>query len=447
MDTPLPLDKIVKDRYKISRILGQGGQCFVYEVDDLKENRRVVLKELRSNIANPVTYAEDVVMFKKEYEILGRLDHPRLPKSYDYFKEGEDYFLVVQYIKGKNLDVLFKDRGEPYGEEQVVEWGIELSDMLSYLYNIKPHPVVIRDIKPSNIVISDDGGAYLVDFTVARENKISDRGDTVRIGSPGYAPPEQYKGLSDPRSDIYALGVTLYRLLTGINPSQIPFQFEPVRQHNPQVSKKLEYVISKAIELDVEKRYQKPAEMHQHLKYIKDELNGIEHPEFDISDFVPRAQDDTSQVALTGEGKSAGSTLLVLQILVIFIVLGAIISAFFFYKPFMINSYISKGKSLFEKGQYEEAKGTFEKALELSPHNSEAVYYTGTLLIYTDDKDRGEEYLEKSCNDLNLIREKAFYHYEKGKELKDKNFEKSKVEFHIAEFLAGKGKEKFDLPD
>lgn len=106
MNTPLPLDRVIKDRYKISRILGQGGQCFVYEVDDIKENKKIVLKELRIKTSDPVIQAEDIVLFKKEYEILKRLEHPGLPKAYDYFQEGKDYFIVVERIDGDNVEKL-----------------------------------------------------------------------------------------------------------------------------------------------------------------------------------------------------------------------------------------------------------------------------------------------------------------------------------------------------
>jgi len=445
LDTPLPLDRLVKDRYKISRILGQGGQCFVYEVDDIKEKRKVVLKELRSNIANPVTYKEDVDMFKKEYEILNRLDHPRLPQSYDYFKEGEDHFIVVQYVEGQNLDVLFKERNEPYEEVQVVDWGIQLAELLVYLYEIKPDPVVVRDIKPSNIMISDKGEAFLVDFTVARENKASGKGDTVRIGSPGYAPPEQYKGFSDTRSDIYALGVTLYRLLTGINPSQIPFQFEPLRHHNPDFSRKLEYVLFKALQLDPEERYQTPYELVKHLTYVKDELAGTEHPEFEVPDILESSSDKTDALPESKEEKDFPFPYM--KVFAVFLGIILVILAVLFYKPFMVNYNISQGKRLFESGDFAEAERSFLSVIKLDPHNSEAGCYMAVMLFYEGDTAGAEEYLTKYCSDLNVMRERALYHYNIAKELKEKDPEKAREEYEAAEFISRKAKDTLEFPE
>ena len=173
---------------KFPEFLVRGGQCFVYEVEDLKENKKVVLKELRLDSHDPVIRKEDINLFKKEFEILSRLDHPGLPKGYDYFQEGEEYFLVVERIEGKNVEAMLRERGEPFDQKQVVEWGIDMVEILKFLIKAKPNPIVVRDIKPSNIVISNENKATLIDFTVAREDRPFEEGDTVRIGSSGYAP-------------------------------------------------------------------------------------------------------------------------------------------------------------------------------------------------------------------------------------------------------------------
>jgi len=256
---------ILKTRYELIELIGKGGQCHVYLAKDRQEDRKVVVKELTRTSKDKIIQAQNIEMFKKEYELFCKLDHPALPAGYEYFEEKGKHYLVVEYIQGKNLKTVLDNMMEPFSEEEAVHFGINLAEALVYLSHIKPHPVVIRDIKPSNIMLTPEGSLKLIDFTIAREFDSSKEGDTVKIGSIGYAPPEQYKGLSDCRSDIYALGVTLYEILTKHDPSATPFQFEPVRHLDPSISSRMNGILEKAMELDPRLRYEKPEDILKDL--------------------------------------------------------------------------------------------------------------------------------------------------------------------------------------
>ena len=260
---------IIKNRYELLRLLGKGGQCHVYLALDRETGREVVIKELIRTSKDKTILSQNIEMFKKEYEFFQRLKHRALPEGYDYFEEKEKHFLVVEYVPGKNLKTVLAFLDRAFSEEEVIEFGIQLAEVLVYLAGIKPHPVVIRDVKPANIMLSSDGTLRLIDFTIAREFDRVKEKDTVKIGSIGYAPPEQYKGLSDCRSDIYALGATLYELLTKHDPSGAPFQFEPVRYLDPGISKEMNDILEKALELNPELRYQKPEEILNDLSLLQ----------------------------------------------------------------------------------------------------------------------------------------------------------------------------------
>jgi len=424
--TSMSQDTIVKGRYRIIRFLGGGGQCFVYEVTDLQKNVNVVLKELRIETDDPDTFAEDIKMFKKEYEILSRLEHPLLPKGYDYFQEGENHFLVVQYIKGKNLEECLLERNNPFDEITVVRWAIDMAEVLQYLYNVKPYPVIVRDIKPSNIVVSDDGKPYLIDFSVGRELDPEQPGDTIRIGTNGYAPPEQYKGLTDGRSDIYSLGVTLYRLLTCYDPTEFPFQFSPVRHHNPSLSKKLEYVLNKALELDPVKRYQTPGDFLKDLKSVKDEISGVKEPEI--------LQEDSKKVSFS-EHYNKWNIMrkpIYLSCLLFILILIPL------YNPLMLRARLYYGYSLYKNGDIDKSSDVYVSILKDFPGNLEACYYSGIIHFYKGNSLMAAGYFDIMSSDLNMMKEKSIYHYNMAKFYKEKDKNRAQKDFDIAKYLSCK---------
>jgi tetratricopeptide (TPR) repeat protein/tRNA A-37 threonylcarbamoyl transferase component Bud32 len=271
----LPGQTLLNNRYQLERLIGQGGMGAVYKaMDTTFNNRLVAIKEMsRAGLADSrIQEAEQA--FQREASLLTGLLHPNLPRIYDSFTEEERSYLVMDFIEGETLDdYLEKAGGNPLPLEQVLKWGEELCDVLSYLHDHQP-PIIFRDLKPSNVMIDKRGHIFLIDFGIARIFKPGKQHDTVALGSPGYAAPEQYgKAQSTPRSDIYSLGALLHYLLTGVDPSEQPFFFRPASQLNPKVPLELENLLKQMLEMNAEHR---PASMHvvaDTLRQIERQLN------------------------------------------------------------------------------------------------------------------------------------------------------------------------------
>src|SRR5712692_4655671 len=247
-------------RYVITKILGEGGMgAALLATDKRTDNKLVVIKELTSDNTDPAKFQEDVRNFDKEVVTLAHLDHPLIPGVTDKFEEGSRYFMVQKYVEGENLEERIDRLNQPLKERDVLGNASEVLDALDYLAQQKP-PVVHRDIKPANIIIgAKDKRAHLVDFGIARADEARNlkRKQTSALGTPGYAPPEQYQGNADPRSDLYALGATMHHLLTNRDPRNYPpFMYPPARTLNPQLSPEVERVIAHAVNNDVNQRYQ-----------------------------------------------------------------------------------------------------------------------------------------------------------------------------------------------
>ena len=247
-------------RYVITKILGEGGMgAALLATDKRTDNKLVVIKELIGDNTDPAKFQEDVRNFDKEVVTLAHLDHPLIPDVTDKFEEGSRYFMVQKYVEGETLEERIDRLNQPMKERDVLGYASEALDVLDYLEQQTP-PVVHRDIKPANIIIgAKDKRAHLVDFGIARADEARNlkRKQTSALGTPGYAPPEQYQGNADPRSDLYALGATMHHLLTNRDPRNYPpFMYPPVRTLNPQLSPEVERVIARAVNNDVNQRYQ-----------------------------------------------------------------------------------------------------------------------------------------------------------------------------------------------
>lgn len=255
----LLVDQIINNRYRIDSLMGQGGFGAVYKAWDTKLNGPCALKE------NFDTSLEAEKQFAKEASILFNLRHPNLPVVFDYFSLPEQgLYLVMSFIEGEDLQQVMEKRQEPFPEDVVMPWIRQVCEALSYLHNQDP-PIIHRDIKPANIRITPQGQAVLVDFGIA---KIYDPKLKTTVGAravtPGYSPPEQYgRGSTDIRTDVYALGATLYSLLTGVEPPDSvdlltgeAKKLAGVNAINPQITPSIEAAIRKAMMLDREARYQ-----------------------------------------------------------------------------------------------------------------------------------------------------------------------------------------------
>lgn len=252
---------LIGGRYRILTQVGAGGMSTVYLAMDASLHRPWAVKQMRG-----VATAERRDVVKRsltvEAEMISRLDHPAIPRIVDLVEERNDLFVVMDYVEGRTLSAVLEEQG-PQSESQVVDWGIQLCDVLDYLHRRTPM-VVFRDMKPSNVMVMPDGAIRLIDFGIAVTVGVGapDRpalGDTRPLGTPGYGAPEQFEehGTVDARTDIYALGATLFHLLTGVHPRS---GMTPIRRVRPGLAEGLEQTIAKATAVDPDRRYRTCAE-------------------------------------------------------------------------------------------------------------------------------------------------------------------------------------------
>ena len=279
--TLAPGARLENGRYVIEKVLGQGGMGAALLAKDTRvSNKLVVIKELISDNTDPAKRQEDVRNFEREVETLANLDHPLIPNVTDSFQEGSHYFMVQEYAAGENLEDRIERLNQPLPEEEVLTYASQVLDILDYLGQQNP-PIVHRDIKPANIIISNrNKRTYLVDFGIARAEvaKSAKRKQTSALGTPGYAPPEQYQGNADPRSDLYALAATMHHLLTNRDPRNYPpFAYPSARSLNPKLSLETERVLNRALMIDINKRYQNAAAMKHDIDEILAQRFGVDN--------------------------------------------------------------------------------------------------------------------------------------------------------------------------
>lgn len=247
-----------RDQYKILALIGRGGMGAVYRAQRLSDGTVWALKEMRSQPDAPATEVEENRrLFMQEARLLASLSYPNLPVVAELFENQGRPTMIMEFVPGQTLEDRMREANAPLLEQQVVSYGIQVARVLHYLHT-RPEPIIYRDLKPSNIMLTPDGVLKLIDFGVARTHKRGKSKDTVAMGSAGYAPPEQYgKGQTDARSDVYALGATLLHLLTNMPP--IPLQTPAVgsvRKQNPSVDDRTESTIIQAMALDQKARFQ-----------------------------------------------------------------------------------------------------------------------------------------------------------------------------------------------
>jgi serine/threonine-protein kinase len=290
---------VLRERYQVKQIIGQGGMGCIYLAEDLRlEGRLCAVKEVEYDRGLPKEMLEEAQnQFQREATVLARLDHPNLPKVSDFFSINDSDYLVMDYVPGKDLRQLMMEarQNDSYlPEEDVLDWASQLADALKYLHSQDP-PILHRDIKPSNVKLTPSGLVKLVDFGLVK--MLAPGEVTITIlqgqGTALYTPLEQYGGDSghtDSRSDIYALGGTLYHLLTNEPPVNVrdrflnPGSLTPLRQINSDVSVRTERAVHWALQLHPEDR---PADIDAFLKALFIEDAPITKP-FRNSHFPPR---------------------------------------------------------------------------------------------------------------------------------------------------------------
>jgi ABC-type branched-subunit amino acid transport system substrate-binding protein/predicted Ser/Thr protein kinase len=257
------IGSIFQGRYKLVGFLGRGGMGAVYLCDDLRlPGKRWALKEMV--VYDPTMQDQVEESFKREAAMLSRLRHRNLPMIIDYFIEGRCQYLVMEFISGETLARLIQREG-PMEQAQSLRWALELAQVLDYLHS-QDNPIIFRDLKPENVIISEDRHIRLVDFGLARQFERSKLRDTQASGSVGYAPPEQWEDSqqTDARSDIYSLGATLFFILTARPPSPI-YGSQRIRPYRPDLDTDIEAIVMKCLQPQPSDRYGKVGELIRDL--------------------------------------------------------------------------------------------------------------------------------------------------------------------------------------
>jgi serine/threonine protein kinase len=227
---------LFQGRYSILDEIGVGGFGSVYKAKDTQQGDVLVAIKETCLRGLPLGQVKEVTdTFHREADLLSQLSHPSLPRLYDHCCETEQWYLVMDYLEGETLEAyLNRAEGKRLPLSEVFDIGLQLCDVLEYLHTRQPS-IVFRDLKPANIIRSQRGTLYVIDFGIARFFKPGQARDTIALGSPGYAAPEQYgKMQTTARADIYSLGAIMHQLLTGKDPSDAPFCFMPLRSASAQ---------------------------------------------------------------------------------------------------------------------------------------------------------------------------------------------------------------------
>ncbi|HEU5374517.1 MAG TPA: WD40 repeat domain-containing serine/threonine-protein kinase [Ktedonobacteraceae bacterium] len=267
-DGQLKPGTVLKQRYKILSQIGQGGFGAVYKAEDQELGQRLLaVKEMSQQPFHSQEIEAGVEAFKHEALMLAGLMHEHLPRIYDHFMDGERWYLIMDYIEGETLENHFeKSRDGSLPLAMTLRIALQLCEVLDYLHTRQP-PIIFRDLKPSNVILTPKGGLFLIDFGIARHFKPGQAKDTIAFGSPGYAAPEQYgKAQTTPRADIYSLGAILHQMLSGADPSLSPFHFAPIRGQDPA----LLHLVKRMLEIDAEQRPASVLEVKQTLQYMRD---------------------------------------------------------------------------------------------------------------------------------------------------------------------------------
>jgi serine/threonine protein kinase len=262
---------VLQGRYRVQAVLGAGGMSTVYRARDLRfagVDRQCAVKEMFQAGGDPRARQFRLTNFQREAALLATLSHPAIPRIYDFFEFQGSIYLVLELIQGDDLETMLGQRGSPFPEADILRWALELCDVLSFLHAHQPEPIIFRDLKPSNIMIRQDGRLVLIDFGIARSFPPDQKG--TMIGTEGYSPPEQYRGVADVSGDIYALGATLHHLATGSDPrNETPFTFAQRRPRslNPSLSEALEDLILKCVNYAPTDRFASIGEVQENLKW------------------------------------------------------------------------------------------------------------------------------------------------------------------------------------
>ena len=338
---------VIKDRYKIIDRTAKGGMAAVYQALDIHLPGKIwAVKEMSESwITDPDERSQAIHAFQQEALILASLDHPNLPKVIDTFSQFDKQYLVMEFIQGQTLEKILEDRSRPFTEAEMMPWALQLCDVLYYLHT-QPKPIIFRDLKPSNIMIDENGQVKLIDFGIVRFFKPGKAKDTMAFGTQGYCAIEALSGQTDARSDLYSLCVVMHEMLTLHDPSSTMFRLPPIRKINPDVSVECETVLHKGLEKDRDKRWSDLDKFSKALSQINiseestirvpDDMSVpvIKNHKIDRPEVQPmrRTSRPTERLAVAMSGLSSMQLIFITSILTV-----AIIVAFWFLSPILVD--------------------------------------------------------------------------------------------------------------
>jgi eukaryotic-like serine/threonine-protein kinase len=244
---------IVGGRYRVVRMLGGGGMKLAYAAEDLRLAARLcALAEMVDSFSSQGAQRKAIEAFQREADILAQLSNPHIPQVFDCFSEANHHYLVMEFIDGTTLENELARSDGQLPAKRVLEVGLEVLEALQYLHARRP-PLIHRDLKPSNLMTTKDAQLKLIDFGIARHFVANTR--VTMVGTHGYAPPEQYAGRPESRSDLYSLAATMYQALSGRDPTtEAPFRFPPLRNYRPDLNPKIIAAIERALAYEIGNR-------------------------------------------------------------------------------------------------------------------------------------------------------------------------------------------------
>jgi len=268
--SPLSPGSVVNNRYYVKKVLGEGAMSTVYLVVDNESPRTMLaMKEMKEDALSDGEREEALALFHRESELLQTLSHEGLPSVTDFFSEERCHYIVMEFVPGETLQAALDRRKSPFAVEELLPIVGQILDILDYLHHQDP-PVIFRDLKPSNIMITPQGKVKLIDFGIARNFKPGKDRDTHIMGTPGFSAPEQYgKGQTDPRSDIYSLGATIYYLLTMEDVTQFSFDFPSATEFNERIPFWMANLILKCLQKAPGSRFHSAMDMKAYIEKMK----------------------------------------------------------------------------------------------------------------------------------------------------------------------------------
>jgi eukaryotic-like serine/threonine-protein kinase len=272
-EQPAPPPALLVGRYRLMGIIGTGGFGAVYQAQDRRRNNApVAIKSITLHHLSPEQIIEATDTFNREVRLLTDLEHPNLPRIHDHFTDPEHWYLVMDFIQGETLEeYLDRTESKHLSVAEVLDIGMQLCTVLGYLHTRHP-PIIFRDVKPGNIMRASLGRLYLIDFGIARHFRPGQARDTMPLGSPGYAAPEQYgQAQTTAQSDIYSLGATLQTLLTGKEPLELRAGYGPASPQGQVVPVALDLLLEEMLDANVSRRPESMEVVKQALQRIQDE--------------------------------------------------------------------------------------------------------------------------------------------------------------------------------